>query len=159
MKTYRPNVCVVLTNPEREQVLVFRRVDIALGSHRWQFPQGGLDPDESPEEGMRRELEEEIGASQVEILCRTRKPLRYTYPPDVMAKLKKEGFKKGRFIGQEQHWFLALLPAGTGAIHFDNHIAEFDHWEWVTPAEALDRVVPFKAEVYRLALTEFGLLP
>ncbi len=158
MEKYRPNVCVVITDPEREQVLVFRRVDVALGPHRWQFPQGGLNPAESPEEGMRRELAEEIGTGRVEILNRTRNPLRYTYPPDVMAKLENEGFEKGRFIGQEQHWFLALLPMGTEAIHFNNHIAEFDGWEWVTPAEAVARVVPFKQEVYQLALTEFGLL-
>lgn len=154
----RPNVCAVLTDAERRQVLVFRRVDIPDGPHRWQFPQGGLRAGEAPEAGMRRELREEIGTDEVEVLERLPAPIAYHYPPDVMAALAARDPAKARYPGQSQHWFLARLRSGTHAIHFENHPPEFDAFEWVLPAEALNRVVPFKQAAYRQALTAFGLL-
>ncbi len=167
MKRYRPNVCVVLTDEQRERVLVFRRVDQAMGEHPWQFPQGGLDPGEAPEQGMLRELREEIGTGDVRVLARGAQPIRYEYPPDVLAALIARDPEKGRYIGQEQHWFLALLEGGTGegtddgtaAIHFDHQPPEFDAFRWVTPAEAVEAVVPFKRAAYREALRQLGLLP
>ncbi|MEE8433729.1 MAG: RNA pyrophosphohydrolase [bacterium] len=155
---YRPNVCAVLTDDGQERVLVFRRID-ALGSDlAWQFPQGGLDPGESPEQGLARELREEIGTDRVEILRQLPAPIRYTYPPEVRELLAKKGSKMARFRGQDQIWFLARLAVGTDAIRFDTHTPEFDAFEWVEPGEAVSRVIPFKREAYREALRAFGLL-
>ena len=53
---YRPNVGIILLNKDNE-VFWGKRVR----EHSWQFPQGGIDRGESPEEAMFRELEEEIG--------------------------------------------------------------------------------------------------
>lgn len=159
MNDYRLNVCAVLLNDVGDQVLVFRRVDGPLNDHRWQFPQGGLEPDETPEVGLSRELLEEIGTEQVEILQRLPTPIRYRYPPEVQEMLAKRGSKLARYQGQEQHWFLARLAVETSALRFDTHTQEFDAFEWVTPTEALARVIPFKREAYRQALRAFGLLP
>lgn len=155
---YRPNVCAVLTDHGQKRVLVFRRVNGPLNAYRWQFPQGGLDPGETPEQGLARELREEIGTDRVEILRRLPEPIRYTYPPEVRAMLAKEGSKMARFRGQRQIWFLARLAVDTAAIRFDTHTPEFDAFEWVTPGEAVTRVIPFKRESYRQALSAFGLL-
>jgi putative (di)nucleoside polyphosphate hydrolase len=53
---YRPNVGIVLMHPDG-RVFWARRV------HRdgWQFPQGGMNSDETPLEAMYRELREETG--------------------------------------------------------------------------------------------------
>ena len=56
---FRPNVGIVVTNAEG-QVLWGKRVK---GKDSWQFPQGGINADEAPEEAMYRELREEIGQS------------------------------------------------------------------------------------------------
>ena len=53
---YRANVGMILMDGEG-RVLVGGRV----GRRGWQFPQGGIRPDESAEEAMYRELEEEVG--------------------------------------------------------------------------------------------------
>ncbi|MFQ3187583.1 MAG: putative (di)nucleoside polyphosphate hydrolase, partial [Marinomonas primoryensis] len=53
---YRPNVGIILMN-ERGQLLWARRV----GQNAWQFPQGGIKSDETPEEALFRELKEEVG--------------------------------------------------------------------------------------------------
>lgn len=153
----RPNVCVVLTDAERARVLVFRRVDSLLGEHRWQFPQGGLRRGESPEDGLRRELREEVGTDAVEVLARLPAPIAYAFPPEVRARLHREQPDKSGYDGQAQTWFLARLTEGEGAIHFRHQPAEFDAYAWVTPAEALARVVPFKRAAYRQALAAFGL--
>lgn len=158
MKPYRQNVCAVLVNAGRSQVLVFRRANDLLLERPWQFPQGGLHKGEAPEAGLLRELEEEIGTADAELLGRAPEPIRYDYPPGVTRKLKAEGSKLARFRGQEQHWFLARLRGGTERIHFDNLPREFDAFRWVDPEQALELVVPFKRAAYVQGLMELGLL-
>ncbi len=74
---FRPNVGIILTN-DQGQVLWARRVN----QDAWQFPQGGINPHESPEQALYRELHEEVGLREhdVEILACTRGWLRYRLP-------------------------------------------------------------------------------
>ena len=53
---YRPNVAIVVSNSKN---LVFWGKRIR--EHSWQFPQGGINPGETPEQAMYRELKEEVG--------------------------------------------------------------------------------------------------
>jgi len=57
---YRANVGIVLVNDD-DQVLWARRI----GQYAWQFPQGGIVPNETPEAALYRELAEEIGLEEV----------------------------------------------------------------------------------------------
>ena len=63
---YRLNVGIIVTN-EHRQLLWAKRL---YGRDGWQFPQGGMRLDESPQQAMFRELEEELGllASHVKII-------------------------------------------------------------------------------------------
>ena len=158
MKKFRANVCAVIADDTRRQVLVFRRVDHIIAGHRWQFPQGGLDEGENPEQGLLRELEEEIGTREVVVLRRSPRPIRYVFPPEVLAMRSQWDAEKRQYIGQEQSWFLTALLHGTDAIHFRNQPPEFDAFRWVTPAEAVELVVPFKRDAYREGLDALGLL-
>ena len=74
---FRPNVGIILANPSG-QVLWARRV----GQDAWQFPQGGIKKDESPESAMFRELKEETGleSHHVEIVGSTDDWLKYWLP-------------------------------------------------------------------------------
>ena len=154
MLVFRPNVCAVITNSQCLRVLVFRRLDDTL-EHRWQFPQGGLLAGETPENGLRRELEEEIGATQVEILQQLPQLLRYRYPPDVLQKIQQRD-PQARHHGQEQTWFLVRLANDERDISLaDGSLPEFDAWRWVMPVQAIAEVTPFKREVYQIALRAF----
>jgi len=51
---FRPNVGIILAN-DAGQVLWARRIN----QDAWQFPQGGIDDRETPEEALYRELNEE----------------------------------------------------------------------------------------------------
>jgi len=53
---FRPNVGIILLN-QKNQVFWGKRIR----THSWQFPQGGIDRGETPEQAMYRELQEEVG--------------------------------------------------------------------------------------------------
>ena len=144
---FRPNVGIILANAAG-RLLWAKRV----GMEAWQFPQGGLNPGEIPEQALFRELREEIGLDRdaVEILGVTREWLRYTLP--------QRYIRKGRIplcIGQKQKWFALRLKAPDSAVRFDFGVPpEFDHWRWVDYWHPLKEVVPFKRAVYEAALHE-----
>ena len=100
---FRPNVGIILAN-DVGQVLWARRIN----QDAWQFPQGGINPHESPEEALYRELNEEVGLEQpdVQILACTRGWLRYRLPQRLVRSNSQP-----LCIGQKQKWFLLLLPA------------------------------------------------
>ena len=90
---YRPNVGIILAN-QRNEVFWGKRVN----QHAWQFPQGGIQPGETPLQAMYRELEEEIGLlrAHVRILGRTREWLRYEVPEKwARRQREKEGTRAG----------------------------------------------------------------
>lgn len=136
----------------RGEVLWARRVG---GSNAWQFPQGGINEGESPEQALFRELEEEVGltADDVEILGRTRGWLRYRLPKQFIR-----AGQKPVCIGQKQKWFLLRILSDDDAVSLNrNQKPEFDHWQWVSYWYPLNEVVSFKREVYRKAMKELAV--
>ena len=148
---FRSNVGIVLAN-DRGQVLWARRVG---GRDAWQFPQGGINRGESPEDALYRELHEEVGLEPeaVEVLGSTRGWLRYRLPRRFIRKGQKP-----LCIGQKQKWFLLRMLAEDDAVQLDlNDKPEFDHWQWVSYWYPLNQVISFKREVYRRAMKELAL--
>ena len=151
--TYRPAVGIVLTN-DRDQVLLGRRNDM---QNQWQFPQGGIDPQEEPQTAALRELEEEtgIGSNCVEVVCNTRGYLKYDYPSSVIQELNVQ--KTWRYAGQKVQFFL-LRYQGTDEDIDVKSVAkpEFDVWKWVEYWEPLELIVEFKRDMYRRVLSELA---
>ena len=148
---FRPNVGIMLAN-DSGQLLWARRVG---GRDAWQFPQGGINADESAEQALYRELYEEVGLQpeSVDILGSTRGWLRYRLPERYIRKGQKP-----LCIGQKQKWFLLRLLDGDDAVRLDtNAKPEFDHWRWVSYWYPLNQVIAFKREVYRRAMKELAL--
>lgn len=148
---YRLNVGIILTN-DRSQVLWARRV----GQRAWQFPQGGIKPDETPTRAMYRELYEELGLvhERVNIIGSTKDWLRYKLP----KRFVRRKFKP-ICIGQKQIWFLLQLLGKDSDVCLDcSERPEFDYWKWVNYWHPSREVISFKREVYRLALRELAPL-
>ena len=59
-KGYRPNVGIIIANTKGKLLYCKRR-----RSNNWQFPQGGIDRNETPEQAAFRELFEEVGIKTV----------------------------------------------------------------------------------------------
>lgn len=146
---YRANVGIVLLN-QRGQAFWGRRI----GMSAWQFPQGGINPDESLEQAMFRELHEEVGLlpSDVEIIGCTRRWLRYRLPQRYIRHTQRP-----LCIGQKQRWF--VLRLATDDERVDLRAAgepEFDQWRWIDYWDSVSLIVPFKRSVYLQALSELA---
>ncbi len=144
---YRSNVGIILCN-SYGQLFWARRI----GEDAWQFPQGGIQYNESSEQALYRELEEEVGLKNgdVELLGCTRGWLRYQLPRHM-----RRHNCGNRFIGQKQIWFLLKLTASEGRVCLGASTEpEFDRWRWVPPEVTVNEVIDFKRAVYRQALQE-----
>lgn len=145
-KPFRPNVGAVIRRDDG-RILVAERID---RPGAWQFPQGGVDPGESLEAAMWREVGEELGLSPPQDSCRllaVAPPVRYHFPPGVGGKLAK------RFAGQEQTLFLLAFTGSDADFRLDAHPhPEFRAVRWVWPEEALELIWEVKRPVFRAML-------
>ena len=147
---YRRGVGVMLINAERK-VWVGARIDNP--DDAWQMPQGGIDDGENPWTTALRELEEETGIAPhlVERVAECPERLRYDLPEEWRPRLWG-----GKWLGQEQDWFLARFLGQDSDIDIATADPEFRAWKWVEPAALPELIVPFKRELYQRLLTEFG---
>ena len=145
---YRPAVGVMLVN-RRGQVFVARRTDSAA-MPAWQMPQGGIDPGETPIEAALRELEEEIGTRQAEIVAESRAWMSYDLPAELAGRLWG-----GRYRGQRQKWFVMRFTGSDADIDLATAHPEFDAWRWAAPEELPELIVAFKRQLYIDIVSEF----
>ncbi len=144
---YRANVAIVLSN-SKGQLFWARRI----GMDAWQFPQGGIRPNESAQKAMYRELYEETGLlpEHVKIMGCTQDWLRYQLPKRFIRRRSSPVC-----IGQKQKWYMLKLLADESEVRLDAcKKPEFDHWCWVDFWRPVQEVVDFKRKVYETALQE-----
>lgn len=144
---YRANVAIVLCN-DHAQVLWARRIR----HDGWQFPQGGVDEDESTLDAVYREMEEELGLkpSHVRLIGSTKDWLKYDIPRKYVRIRSNRKLK-----GQKQKWFMFKFIGDESDFCLDcSTNPEFDDWKWVNYWTPADRVISFKRDVYRKALAE-----
>ena len=167
-KKFRANVAAVIVDANNKNVLMFKRLakknkDSKLLSDggqlrwNWQFPQGGVNPGETEEETLLRELEEEIGTKDVTIINVSKKRTRYHYPLKMLKVLHENSYWKP-FRGQQQRWFLLKLNCDTKHIAFKHQPIEFEEFKWFSPRIGLKHVVPWKRKAYRKGLRSLGII-
>ena len=146
---YRPNVGIMLVNRD-DRVFVAQRLDSK--NDAWQMPQGGIDKGEDPQTAALRELEEETGVRPdlVRVVAQTGDWLSYDLPDELIPRIWG-----GKYRGQKQHWFLLRFLGDDDQIDIETDHPEFSRWEWIDPSELVDRIVPFKRDVYARVLREF----
>ncbi|MBS0376547.1 MAG: RNA pyrophosphohydrolase [Proteobacteria bacterium] len=149
---YRANVGIVLMRDDGRVFLGGR-----TGGRGWQFPQGGIQPEEPFADALYRELNEEVGlgARDVEYVGETREWLRYELPRQYV---RRNGLP--RCIGQKQRWALLRFRGDEGRLRFDatDEPPEFDRFRWADFWDPVREVIYFKRAVYRRALHELGRL-
>jgi len=146
---FRPNVGIILCN-HKNQVLWAQRKQ----QDSWQFPQGGINEDETPEQAVFRELREEVGLhpKHVEVLGVTEDWLHYRLPKQYL----RFG-NKPLCIGQKQRWFLLRFIGEEADVKLDQDAKpEFDDWCWVDYWHPAQKIVFFKRDVYQQALHELA---
>ena len=149
---YRPCAGFMLAN-RLGQVFVGQRIDPSAHGF-WQMPQGGIDKGEEVRAAALRELEEEIGvaAHLVEVIAQSAQPYLYDLPPELLGRVWK-----GKYRGQQQHWFLGRFLGEDADINLEAHDPpEFNEWRWVQPEQLPELIVPFKRDVYEALVAEFA---
>ncbi len=147
-KRYRPNVAAVILSPkypDKCEFFIAHRSDI---KNAWQFPQGGIDEGETPEEALKRELLEEIGCNDVEILGEFPEWITYDFPKVARGKCYP-------FDGQTQKYFLVRLKEDANINLKAFEIPEFEEYEFVAYEELFKKVTYFKRKVYRKVIDYF----
>lgn len=146
---FRANVAIVLIRDDRQVFLGGR-----TGGRGWQFPQGGIQRGESPEQALFRELNEEVGLNRddVEVVASTQRWLRYRLPRQYVRHKSAP-----LCIGQKQRWFLLRFTGGDDRMKFDaTHEPEFECGRWVDYWTPVREVIYFKRAVYAKALEELA---
>ena len=137
---FRQGIGIILTN-QLKQVLWAKRIN----QDAWQFPQGGIQQNESPQQAMIRELFEEIGlkSEDVEILHYTKNWYSYTLPKKLLRI-----HQKPQCIGQKQIWYLLKLRTSENEINLvSTSSPEFDSWRWVAYRYPIKQVISFKKKM------------
>lgn len=146
-KRYRPNVAAVIVSskyPFECELFIALRNDI---EDAWQFPQGGIDKGETPKKALFRELEEEIGTNDIEILTEYPQWLSYDFPGKIAKKMYP-------FDGQTQKYFLVRLKPDA-KINLKTEVPEFCAYKFVSYKTALEQITYFKRPVYKKVLEYF----
>jgi putative (di)nucleoside polyphosphate hydrolase len=140
---YRANVAGILCN-SAGQILICERLGVP---EAWQFPQGGIDAGETPEQALSRELSEEIGVGPEHFAIVSRHgPYRYLYG--------NGRIKKG-FHGKVQIYFLCDFIGDDSHIDVKTEHPEFQAFRWIAPAAFQLAWLPvMKRDVYRAVFAD-----
>ena len=146
-KNYRPNVAAIVLSakyPEKCEIFIASRTDV---ENAWQFPQGGIDKGETPRQALLRELEEEIGTREIEIVAEYPEWVSYDFPPAIAKKMSP-------YDGQIQKYYLVKLKKGA-KIDINTEIPEFSEYKFVPTSKIYDYITFFKRTVYKQVLKYF----
>lgn len=144
---YRPCVGIMLLNADNK-VFVARRIDTR--AEAWQMPQGGIDEGEDALTAALREMREEIGTDNAEIIAESAGWLEYDLPEDLVPKLWG-----GRYRGQKQKWFVLRYLGQDSDIDINTETPEFLEWKWAEMQDLPSLIVPFKRALYERLVNEF----
>lgn len=147
-KNYRPNVAAIILSskyPEKVEFFIARRNDF---KDAWQFPQGGIDEGEDVQTALFRELEEEIGTNEVDIIAEFPDWISYDFPAGIASKMYP-------YDGQEQRYFLVKLR-DESKINLATKHPEFDEYKFVPFKKIFKYITFFKRPIYKEVIDYFN---
>jgi len=146
----RYGVGIILLNDDNK-IFVGKRIDNP--ENFWQMPQGGLDKNESFLHAAKRELEEETGIRNVQLIKEINGWLTYDLPKNLLGKIWG-----GKFRGQKQKWFIMKFIGKKEEINIKTSNPEFLEWKWIDSSKLTEVVVDFKKEIYKRLKDELNSL-
>lgn len=147
----RPNIAICVINPKNEVLL------IRSSRHNprdWQFPQGGVEDDESLEQAAKRELKEEVGIEEVRLMQILERIYKYHWSKRFLN--KTPGHSTAGFIGQEQS--LALVKVDQARPRLSRNPREASAYKWIHYSKLLKSISPVRRSLARIAMVELNKL-
>jgi len=117
--SYKPTVSALILNKNNKVLLTHNK---SHGPDFWKLPQGGVEPDESLEKAIKREMKEELSSSAFSIIKQSDVEYKYDWPKDVQ---KKKGF-----IGPKLTFFI-LRCEDESTFKPNLETEELDGLKWV----------------------------
>jgi len=132
---YRKNVVGFIFN-NKNQVLL---VNWVKDNDYWSLPQGGVDKGESEEEAIRREMKEEIGTNNFNILGKFKNIYKYKWP---------KNYSHGGYKGQKQTLYILEFKGDDS----DIKLCYWEHkeWKWVN-------IENLTKEAHKVHQTAYGI--
>ncbi|MFA4833617.1 MAG: WecB/TagA/CpsF family glycosyltransferase [Patescibacteria group bacterium] len=132
---YRRSVVCLLYKKDSGQYQILLLERISQTGH-WQLPQGGIDDGESGEEAIRREMKEEIGTNNFNILGKFKDIYKYKWP---------KNYSHGGYKGQKQTLYILEFKGDDS----DIKLCYWEHkeWKWVN----IENLTKEAHEVHRTA--------
>jgi putative (di)nucleoside polyphosphate hydrolase len=141
---FRKGVCGIFVSSKGKILLGERLKE----KGQWQLPQGGIEGQETPLEALYREMDEEVGVTEFEVLRDSGEFISYHWPPVL--------FDDSKYAGQEHIYFLIdghhIKPKRL------KESEEFSRFAWFTVEEVLSEVIKWKLASYQEAFWRLGLL-
>lgn len=147
MKPYRNCVGLLVINKNGD-VFIGKRIDSNLNA--WQMPQGGIEAYEDPKTAGIREMEEEIGTKNAELIGEMSEWLNYDIPENLSHRLWN-----GKYRGQTQKWLAFKFLGDDSEINIKTKVPEFKEWKWENHKNLPSLAVPFKRDIYKKVIKEF----
>ena len=146
----RNGVGAIVLN-KNNQVFVGKRIDNP--GKFWQMPQGGVDDGENYLEAMKRELFEETGIKNFELVKEIDGMTEYELPDYLLGKIWK-----GKYRGQKQKWFIVRFLGNDNEINLNTSKPEFIEWKWANLDDLPGMIVDFKKKLYEKLLPKIKLI-
>lgn len=148
---YRQGVNAIVVDSQDNFLLVQKN---SYDDTQWDFPGRGLDEGESLEEGILRELHEELGTDKFEIIKLSPLIIKFDWPQSAID----HGYQKhGKWWrGQEKHQFIVRFLGERSEIVFQQE--ELRQVKWVSYEKLKDPLIfPGQWENAERVLAEAGL--
>jgi putative (di)nucleoside polyphosphate hydrolase len=142
---FRKNVSIIIFNSEKKLLLGERFNQPGI----WQFPQGGVEGEDSLENSVVREIEEELGliSDDIKVVCKLNTTNKYRWekvPPQFV----------GKFQGQDQTFWLVELVNKNAKFNLDQDHPEFQNIKWTEIDDVISCVEKVRQDGYSKALVE-----